>query len=229
MSLPGMSRDAVVHATACDASVERNCLLVKGHSVDQWGGIELPRAPNSFLSKRMVIHAFNSAFEFVGPSSVKTSMVICIDPKTPLPKNIANYLNACCISVDPHALHRNFVLQDAEFYKDWIIPRIKVIYALRDWHYQSPAWLLDDDQEDEDVYYNDEAKGGPPPPEESSSTALGSIQEPGDGIRCEGLARSFAHTVVRWWCLHYFYTTTHTIYLLACAFPPNYSTTTRGK
>ncbi len=35
--------------------------------------------------------------------------------------------------------------------------------------------------------------------------------------------------MVRWWCLHYFYTTTHTIYLLACAFPPNYSTTTRGK
>ncbi len=27
----------------------------------------------------------------------------------------------------------------------------------------------------------------------------------------------------------FFYTTAHTIYLLACAFPPNYSTTPRGK
>ncbi len=85
--------------SACDASIERNCLIVKvpplpvashvllyfthrvvrcwystsshhsagikidnhpnqGYSVDQWGGIELPRASNSFLSKRMVCTRF---------------------------------------------------------------------------------------------------------------------------------------------------------------------------
>ncbi|CAN0196100.1 unnamed protein product, partial [Phaeothamnion confervicola] len=90
-ALPGLSRDCVLHAYACDCLLEDSCILIQGRSVGAWPGVELPETKGWFAD-RMDIHAFRARIELLSPTRASTSLQANIDPKAPVPQALIDFL-----------------------------------------------------------------------------------------------------------------------------------------
>lgn len=93
--------DCVLHAYGCDAVLEESCILIQGRSVDQWEGVDLPKI-RSWRHGRLIVRAFRAKIEVLSPTSASTSIVVNIDPKTPLPRAVINFLVSWLSSVLDH-------------------------------------------------------------------------------------------------------------------------------
>lgn len=79
-----------MHAYGCDAVLEEKCILIQGKSVDEWDGVDLPKA-EGWRHGRLDVRAFRAKIEVLSPTSASTSIVANIDPKAPLPKTLVNF------------------------------------------------------------------------------------------------------------------------------------------
>lgn len=83
--------DCVLHAYGCDSVLENNCILIQGQSVGGWEGVDIPEV-TGWKHARMEVRAFRAKIEVISPTSASTSVVVNIDPKSPLPRSVVNYL-----------------------------------------------------------------------------------------------------------------------------------------
>jgi hypothetical protein len=154
-SIPGVSRDAVLHAYACDATLEDDCILIQARSVQEWAGVDLPKEKDTSFHKRMTVHGFKARIDIMSPTSVSTSLVANVDPNMPLPQWLIDFVMkhmaavvlssllkaARKISENPNSLHRRRIIADKDFYKDWALPRLMYYYAVREWPLILPEYF----------------------------------------------------------------------------------------
>lgn len=87
-----------MHAYGCDAVLEEKCILIQGKSVDEWDGVDFPKA-EGWRHRRLDVRAFRAKIEVLSPTSASTSLVANVDPKAPLPKAMVNFVVSDC---SPH-------------------------------------------------------------------------------------------------------------------------------
>lgn len=83
--------DCVLHAYGCDAVLEENCILIQGRSVEQWEGVDVPKA-QGWRHGRLDVRAFKAKIEILSPTSASTSIMANVDPRAPLPKSLINFV-----------------------------------------------------------------------------------------------------------------------------------------
>lgn len=89
LSLPLTPRDAVLHAYGVNACYEHRCVLLLGETPDS-SMISVPKM-KGWNSDRIHIHGFRALIEPIEKLKTRACIVINMDPKCALPKNVINY------------------------------------------------------------------------------------------------------------------------------------------
>nr|CCA22748.1 transmembrane protein putative [Albugo laibachii Nc14] len=89
LSLPLTPRDAVLHAFGVNACYEHRCVLLLGETPDS-SMIDVPKM-KGWNSDRIHIHGFRALIEPIEKLTTRACIVINMDPKCALPKNVINY------------------------------------------------------------------------------------------------------------------------------------------
>ncbi|CAM9107328.1 unnamed protein product [Discosporangium mesarthrocarpum] len=151
ISVPGVSRDCIMHVYACDCVLEENCILIQGQSVEEWEGVDFPET-KGWNHARMSVPGFKARIEILTPTSASTSIVANLDPKAPLPQSAINFIMkrvagmllyflvkaAKRISSEKNNPHWHRIREDVEFYRDWLGPRFEYYYEKKGWDFVAP-------------------------------------------------------------------------------------------
>ena len=91
VTVPLITRDAVIHAYAIDATREYGSVLVLGNSVDSFPGVDIPPVEKRGLNTdRLVINGFKGIIKPISRTSAFVTIVTNVDPKCPLPQSLIN-------------------------------------------------------------------------------------------------------------------------------------------
>jgi len=162
-----ISRDAVVHAYACDCVWESGKVLMLGKSVDENAppdlnpGEEIPPYRKTLFHDRMRLKGFQAQIEVKNPTTARTTIIANIDPRTALPQVLINFVmkqmagvllhllqnQAKVVARDPFCPHAVKIRQDTWFYRDWLVPRFQKYCQMMRWELPPIVALRDQYQE----------------------------------------------------------------------------------
>lgn len=150
LSTPVLSRDAVIRAYGVDCLLERDGLvLLLAQSIERCEGVSLPALEQGFfgLHDRMQIKSMSAVIRLAGPRAAETTIICTVDPRTPLPhfitnfviKHVAGVLLYCHQRKSAHVVaesdssHALRIRNNAAFYSEWLLPKIQTYYRLKGW------------------------------------------------------------------------------------------------
>ncbi|CAM9638887.1 unnamed protein product [Chrysoparadoxa australica] len=158
IGLPGVSRDVVVRAYACDC-LESSCLLLQGKSVEQCEGIDIPEVKATWTHNRMNLRGFNCRIDILSPTSANTSIVANIDLKVRIPESLLNFAMKRAagmllvffvrygrgISQDQKNQHRLRMREEIDFYRSWVWPKVLHQHQQQGWEAVKPVAFLEEE------------------------------------------------------------------------------------
>jgi hypothetical protein len=157
LSMLLLSRDACIHAYGADCLFEENAVVLVGHSVDSWPGLQLPFEEPGWLGSHLTMEVsdFNAVITLNSSSSASTRLVCTVDPKFPLPQTIINFAikklaglllylvekEAHKIQKDKDCAHARKIRENKAFYVDWLMAKMRVYCEHKGWERPEEACL----------------------------------------------------------------------------------------
>jgi len=156
IGLPFFSRDVLMSVYAVDMMQEQGKVLVLGRSVPEEAeeaknrAIPVPFGAIGWFHNRIVVKDLKATFELTSPTSVKAVIITEVDFNAPLPQSVIKYLiqnlagivlsllqqQAIKVKNNPTCKHAVKINTDAAFYRDWVLPKLRLLYSSKGWDFQ---------------------------------------------------------------------------------------------
>jgi hypothetical protein len=157
VGLPPVTRDFLLKAYGADCLKETGKIAIIARSIDELEGSELPLKTTGWFHERMIVKEMKFVVDILSPTSAKTSVIAHLDLKMHLPQAMINFLiknlagiilykfqcQVIKVQKNSNSDHAKRIRQDVEFYRDWLLPKIKEYCWFKEWE-QPIVTSLDD-------------------------------------------------------------------------------------
>lgn len=147
LGVPGLSRDFLMRVYGADCLVEKSKMIIIGRSIDGYEAKPVPYKECGWFHNKMTVQEFRCIVDVLTSTSAKTTIIAEVNPNTPLPqyllnffiKNLAGVLlyffqkQVIKVSKDPNCTHAHRIRENTDFYRNWMLPKLRNICALKGW------------------------------------------------------------------------------------------------
>mmetsp|Transcript_26097 Transcript_26097/g.28462 ORF Transcript_26097/g.28462 Transcript_26097/m.28462 type:complete len:217 (-) Transcript_26097:152-802(-) len=147
LAMPLMGRDFAFKAYAADCMNEHGRIIISGKYIEEYPEKPIPFKKSGWLQDKMRIIELKNIINVINPKSAQNIFIIHVDPNTRLPQTIINFVmrnlagvllylftkQAIKASKDPNCSHAQRIREDTEFYRDWLLPKLRAYCDLKGW------------------------------------------------------------------------------------------------
>src|SRR3546814_423252 len=133
-----LTSDCILRAYAADCTFEQGCVVLLARSVTEFEGQPVKHLKRGLIQDQMTLHGMRAFVHLLSPTLAKTTIIVNVDPNTPLPKSLVNFAmrnmagvllhclqkQAHKVLTNPDSEHAHRIREEHAVYTLWLLPKL---------------------------------------------------------------------------------------------------------
>lgn len=147
--------DCILRAYAADCTYENGCVVLLARSVKEFQGQSAKHLKKSISQDQMTLHGMRAYMHLLSPTRAKTTIIVNVDPNTPLPRSLVNFVmrnvagvllhciqkQAQKVLMNPNSEHAHRIREEHPVYVLWLLPKLLDYCYYRGWGFPCVTML----------------------------------------------------------------------------------------
>lgn len=148
-------RDCILRAYAADCTFEHGCVVLLARSITEIEGEPVKPLKKTLIQDQMILHGMRAYVQALSPNRAKTTIIVNVDPNTPLPKSFVNFVmrnlagvllhclqkQAQKVLANPNSEHAHRIREEHNMYSLWLLPKLLDVCYFKGWGLPCVAML----------------------------------------------------------------------------------------